>query len=111
MPQMTASTARRSTVRRARSSGERLCPCDEVAAHTRASAAIVRFIGPPSDVELEGSYGVVAQELPLDGWRRRAVLGQLRERPLDRQERPVRGEQTLVLPERAEKAHERRREV
>src|SRR6476661_9930718 len=38
IPQITASTARRSRVRRARSSAERFCPCDDVIVQISASA-------------------------------------------------------------------------
>src|SRR4029450_3376779 len=45
MPQMTASTARRSIVRRARSPDERFCACPDATAQIKASAArAARFI-------------------------------------------------------------------
>src|SRR5713226_1799532 len=43
MPQMTASTARRSMARRAKSSGERFCACAEAIAHISASAESIDF--------------------------------------------------------------------
>src|SRR5215203_1085183 len=80
MPQITASTARRSAVRRTRSPADSCCAFAHTAAQTRPNAAeMIFFIAPLRRLELEAYASYASGQCPL--WLKKADISALHERP------------------------------